>query len=178
MNELYQKAIDLGCPEGYYFLSYSYAEGYGVDRDVAMSDALIKKGVAEGSVICLSEYGIMQYNEGKREEGLALMEEALARGFFPAAWELGSKYKVHYYDYEAMIRVYRKGASLGSRDCLYALYTIYVLGERSGGQPIDREYAECFRTLFRQLNEKEPPQPIDLDKLCPPRPVKPHPSKQ
>jgi len=178
MNELYQKAIDLGCPEGYYFLSYSYAEGYGVDRDVAMSDALIKKGVAVGSVICLSEYGIMLYNEGKREEGLTLMEQALDRGFFPAALELGVNYKVHYQDYEAMIRVYRKGASLGSRDCLYCLFATYVYGEKYAGQPIDREYAECFRTLFRQINEKEPPRPIDLDKLCPPRPVKPHPSKQ
>lgn len=58
MNELYQKAIDLRCPEGYYFLSSSYAEGYSVDRNVAMSDALIKKGMAEGSIICQSEYAL------------------------------------------------------------------------------------------------------------------------
>jgi TPR repeat protein len=44
MNRLFQQTIDMGCPDGYLYLAYSYQEGWGVRASELKMRELMQKG--------------------------------------------------------------------------------------------------------------------------------------
>jgi TPR repeat protein len=179
MNALYERAIELGCPDGYYFLAQSYAKGWGKRESKRKSDALIMEGLEAGSYICMFAYGYMLNARGEKEEAKKWMHRALDGGFFGAATDLSIIYEIHDKDYPKAIEVLRQGAKLGGWDCLFYLYCIYMTGvSGSPIQPKDDAYAACLDRIRSQINLEAPPPTFDdLDTLCPPPPVVPYPGK-
>jgi TPR repeat protein len=172
MNSLYKHAINMGCPDGYYFLAISYAEGWGVERDMQKSDSLIKQGVEAGSYACMFEYAMRLARERNLEEAKQWLHRALDGGYIPAAAELRDIYIVNEENSQAALAALRQGAKLGGVEALSSLADVYLKG--LFGQAKDEKYGNCFLNLAQGINEKLPPVPIDLDSVCPPRAVAPY----
>lgn len=173
MNALYQQAIKMGCPDGYYFLALSYYNGWGVGKSKKKCDEYMRIGAEAGSLAAMYGYGRLWSDGACFEEAKIWLHRALDGGLGLAGHQLSIIYSVVDKNYEKQIEVLREGARLGDQLCLFSLWGIYSLGKK--GQPKDEAYAESFYRLYKQINEKEPPMVIeDFDKLCPPRPVVPY----
>jgi TPR repeat protein len=171
MNSYFQKVIDMGCPDGYAHLAYSYQEGWGVPRSIAKSRELIKKGLEAGSYACMAGWGMILDYDKKPEEAKVWLQRALDGGYGAAADTLCRIY-FREDDLEKEIQVLRQAARLGDYSSLIGLSMLYENGRR---QPKDLEYAACFITIARTIDTRLPPPIIDnLDELCPPRPVVPY----
>jgi TPR repeat protein len=172
MNALFEHAVKMGCPDGYYYLGESHANGWGVPKNLKKSDEYLLKGVEAGSLPAMVTYGLMLKGEGNREEAKQWLHMAMDGGFGKAADDLARIYWGEK-NYEKQIEILRQGAKLGDTMCLFTLREIYRRGEN--GQIKDEEYASCFRKLYEAIEENAPPPYIDnLDELCPPRPVIPY----
>ena len=171
MNALYEYAVKLGCPDGYYFLALSYYKGWGVQENAQTGEVYLKKAAESGSLAGMTDYGNNLYRDGHQEEGLFWLVKALDAGFADAGSELDTIYTLRK-DSEKKIRYLREGAQKGSRACLLELGNIYAQGNY--GQEKDEEYAQCFLDLLDKIDKDEAPEPIkDFDTLCPPRKVLP-----
>ena len=168
-NALYQKAIDMGCPEGYFYLAQSYENGWGVPKDQKKQETLRNKGMEAGSVFSLAACGKGLCETGEIKKGVAFMEKALEQGFSPIAYELSFTY-LSLRDHKKMIETLRKGAKLGFADCLYVLAQAYS-DNFFALQTTDEEYSNCFMKLYKEVYLTGTPKPIDLDRICPPRHV-------
>ena len=170
MNALYEYAVKLGCPDGYYFLALLHYKGWGVQENAQTGEVYLKKAAESGSLAGMTDYGNNLYDDGHQDEGKKWIVRALEGGFADAGSYLAIIYS---FEKNAEKNHYlREGAKLGSSRCLLSLSTIYAQG--NDGQEKDEEYAECFRQLRRQADNDEAPEPIkDFDTLCPPRKVLP-----
>jgi TPR repeat protein len=171
MNSYFQKVIDMGCPDAYYYLAYSYERGWGVSKNKAKSRELIKKGLEEGSYVCMAGWGMILDYDKKPEEAKVWLQRALDGGYGAAADTLSGIYFSEK-NLEKEIQVSRQAARLGNYKSLIRLSMLYEDGDR---QPKDLEYAACFEAIVDTIDTRLPPPMIDdLDELCPPRPVVPY----
>lgn len=176
MIGLFEKAIEMGCPEGYNALAEAYANGWGVEESPRKAMALVKKSAELGSLNGMVIYGEYLIEEGDRREGLELMEKALKLGNGDAGHALYMEYFSRK-DAPNMIRVLREGARLGSRVCLYIYIDMYWNG--NDGQPKDPAYADKIAAVLDSIDKEEPPKTIpNFDELVPPREVFPYKDKR
>lgn len=180
---LFERAVSMGCPDGYLFLAEAYQNGWGVKRDMNTAWRLVKEGAEKGSMAAMTAWGTNlyfqnRYEKGeeaqtKREQAKAWLEKALRQGYGNAGHELAIIYRMYEYDPKNAIRVLREGARLGNVDCLYMLAGIYRRGE--DGQPKDPAYADVADALRREIDVKEAPKPIgNFSKWLPARQVMPY----
>jgi TPR repeat protein len=171
MNRYFQKAIDMGCPDAYYYVSYSYQEGWGALQNKWKSRDLMWKGVEEGSFACMAGWGMILEFDGKTEEARVWLQRSLDGGYGPAAHPLCMIY-FQAGDVERQVQVLRQGARLGDKMSLAGLSVMYEGGEI---QPKDLEYAACFDNITAGIDSRlAPPMIDDLDERCPPRPIVPY----
>jgi TPR repeat protein len=171
MNSYFQKAIDMGCPDAYYHLAYSYQNGWGVPKDMAKVRELMKKGADADSCACMAGVGMILDHDKKPEEAKLWLQRALDGGHGAAAVHLRRIY-FREKNVKKQINVLRHGAYWGDIKSLIGLYAIYSDGY---DQPEDMEYANCFLKLAETIDENiEPPIIDNLDELCPLRPVIPY----
>ncbi len=167
----FQKAVDMGCPDGYYHWSYVTEKGWGTRTSKLESKKLMEKGVEEGSYACMAGLGMIMKAERKQEEAQVWLQRSLDGGYGLAAEPLALLYFAKG-DLEAEVRVLRQGARLGDRMSLARLRVLYKDETR---QPKDLEYAECFSKISKEINPRlAPPMIDDLDERCPPRPIVPY----
>lgn len=157
---LLNKAAEMGCSEALYSLAEYYSFGWGVAQDSTKAEALVKDAVDKGSFSATLEYAKKLDESGDDEKARVLLEKSLAQGNGDAGAELSFIYWGRK-DAENLVRVLRKGASLGSLNCLYVLRSTY----NGDGQPKDERYVRMISDLLKSIDSKEAPRPImDLDK--------------
>jgi hypothetical protein len=173
MVQMFQKAADMGCPEGLYGLTAAYSNGLGVPKDRKKALKLLKRAAEGGALNAMVEYGMIIFDEGKEQEGIAWLEKSLTLGNGDAATNLTLLYMLQG-DSEGIIRSARAGSRLGSLTALVDLAGIYLLGRY--GQEEDEEYARRLDDeLIRNIDTREPAKPIpDFDERFPPKPVLPY----
>lgn len=180
---LFERAVSMGCPDGYLFLAQAYENGWGVKRDAGTAWELVKKGAEKGSMAAMTAWGTNLYFQNRYEKGpeadarrveaKTWLEKALKQGDGNAGYELAVIYRVYEHDPDNAIRVLREGSRLGNVDCLHMLAGIYRRGE--DGQPKDPAYADVADALRREIDVKETPRPIgNFSKWLPPRQVMPY----
>lgn len=180
---LFERAIEMGCPDGFLFLAQAYENGWGVKASTGTAWRLVKEGAERGSPAAMTAWGTNLYFENryergeealaKRLEAKALLEKALKGGYGAAGRELAVIFRTYEQDPGNAIRVLREGARLGDVDCLFELAGIYRRGE--DGQPRDPAYADKIDALRRQIDVREMPKPIsDFSQWLPPKPVLPY----
>ena len=180
---LFERAVSMGCPDGYLFLAEAYQNGWGVKRDVAAAWQMVKEGAQKGSMAAMTAWGTNLYFQNRyekgpeadalRDEAKAWLEKALKQGYGTAGYELAKIFRMYEYDPANAIRVLREGARLGNVDCFYMLAGIYRRGE--DGQPKDAAYADVADALRRDIDVKEMPKPIsNFSKWLPQKQVLPY----
>lgn len=180
---LFERAIEMGCPDGYWFLAEAYQNGWGVKASMATAWRLVREGAQKGSMAAMLAWGSNLYFENrydkgedaqaKRMEAKTWLEGALERGYGAAGYELAMIYRTYEQDPQNAIRVLREGARLGNVDCLYMLAGIYRRGE--DGQPKDPAYADVADALRREIDVREAPGPIaHFSRWLPPKEVLPY----
>lgn len=172
MFQLFQKAADMGCPEGTQALATAYSQGRGVPKDQKKAKALMKLAAEQGALNAMVEHGIVLYEAGKEDEGIAWLEKSLALGNGDAATNLSMLYKQQK-NIEGAIIALRKGGKLGSVNALLSLGIIYLGGQY--GQKNDREYALQLDRFVKNIDKREQAKPIpNFDELFPPKPILPY----
>ena len=106
------------------------------------------------------------YAELEPEKEIYWLEKALNGGYGYAGYPLSLVYFYHEGNAEKGVAALRRGAALGSTDCLFSLGEIYRKGEN--GQEKDVEYAEKLYALNDSIELDFEPKPIqNFDKLVP-----------
>lgn len=171
MNRLFQQAIDMGCPDGYLYLAYSYQEGWGVRASDRKARELMQKGVEQGSYACMSGLAQILVSEDRVEEAKIWFQRALDGGYGPTA----DGYRMIFFregNLEKEVDVMRQGARIGNYVSLLDLFMLYSNGKR---QPKDIDYAQCFKKIANEIDTSlVPPMIDDFDKRCPPKPLVPY----
>lgn len=147
MNRLFQQGIDMGCPDAYLYLAYSYQKG-GAKQSDRKTPELISKGVEEGSFACMSGFTQILASEEKYDEAKIWFQRALDGGYGPAADE----YRMIYFKEEDLakeVEILRQDAHLGNYMSLVQLTGLYSKGRR---QPKDFEYAACFESIADEID--------------------------
>lgn len=176
MVQMFQKAADMGCPEGLYGLTAAYSNGWGVPKNQKKAMELLRQAAEGGALNAMVEYGMNIYDEGaernnekRKQEGIAWLEKSLALDNGDAATNLSHLYWQEE-NIEGMIRSLRQGCRLGSLTAIVGLLDIYISGRF--GQEKDREYAMRLNEL--KVDAREPAKPIpDFDERFPPKPILP-----
>lgn len=92
-----QKAVDAGCPAGYWPLALAYEHGRGVQQDKRKAVELYRKGAELGHAACQHSYGccLMTGQGAKKDvkQALALFERSAAQGYGLAYQALGHMYE-------------------------------------------------------------------------------------
>lgn len=172
MLALYEKAVDMGCPEGLTMLAEAYAEGWGVSQNTRKADKLMRQAAEKGSLMSMVNLGRNLYDEGEIAEGKSWMEKALALGCGNAGDELATIYSFEK-DSEKILYYLREGAKLGSENSIIHLFLVYNVGMY--GQNKDIAYSNMIDTVKKSFDVKASPKPIpNFDELVPPRPVLPY----
>ena len=166
---LFERAIEMGCPDGYLFLAEVHQNGWGVRADPALAWKLVRQAADKGSVSAMTEWGTNLYFENrfdndpqaqaKRREAKAWLERALKSGDGAAGVQLANIYRIYEPDPARAIWALREGAKRGNVNSLLMLAKIYRFGE--DGQPKDPEYAAVADKLRRQIDVSIPPKPIE-----------------
>ncbi|MDR2160804.1 MAG: sel1 repeat family protein [Desulfovibrio sp.] len=125
MFQLFQKAADMGCPEGTYSMATAYSKGRGVDKNQRKAKALMKWAAEQGALNAMVEHGLVLYKEGRQQEGIAWLEKSLALGNGDAADDLSTLY-TEQGDAERAITALRRGCKLGSRTAILGLCIAYT----------------------------------------------------
>ena len=181
---LFERAIEMGCPDGYLFLAEVHQNGWGVKADPALAWKLVRTAADKGSLAAMTAWGTNLYFENRfddepqartnRREAKAWLERALKGGDGAAGLQLAIIYRVYEPNPARAIWALREGARRGDVNSLVMLATIYRYGE--DGQPKDAEYAERADRLRRQIDVSIPPGPIDnFLQWLPPKRVMPLP---
>lgn len=171
MFQLFQKAAEMGCPEGTYSVASAYSRGRGVPKNQKKAKALMKLAAEQGALNAMVEHGIILYDEGKQEEGIGWLEKSLALGNGDAATNLSILYELQK-NAEALVTAVRKGCKLGSLTALSDLVMIYNGGRC--GQEMDRDYAIRLANFATGIDKREQAKPIpNFDELFPPKPILP-----
>ena len=176
---LFERAIEMGCPDGYLFLAEVHQNGWGVKENPDLAWRLVKRAAEKGSLSAMTAWGTNLYFENRfdneppartrRQEAKAWLERALKGGDGAAGLQLAIIYRVYEPNPARAIWALREGAKRGDVNSLIMLATIYRYGE--DGQPKDPEYANIVDELRRQIDVSVPPGPIDnfLQRLPPRR---------
>ena len=92
-----QKAVDAGCPAGYWPLALAYEHGRGVTKGDKKAVEFYKKGAELGHAACQHSYGCrFMTGEGVKKDvkqALALFEKSAAQGYGLAYQALGHMYE-------------------------------------------------------------------------------------
>lgn len=185
---LFEQAISMGCPDGYFYLAEAYQNGWGVHANMSTAWDFIRQGAQKGSLVCMTALGTNLYFENrfekepiaeeKRKEAKKWLEQALSRGYGAAGYELALIYRIYEHDPYNAIRTLRLAAKLGNLDAFYMLSDIYKNGQ--DGQEKDVAYASKIDALRQKINPLEFPFPIKnfdqqipLKKVLPYQPQKP-----
>lgn len=165
MNKFFQMAINMGCPEGYNQLAYSYRVGLGVDVSISRYESLLELGIENGSAGCMASLGAYKARIGDTEQAIKNLQQALDMGYGSAIVEL---YKIYQErgNVQKQLAVLRQAGKLGNRFSLFELAKIYRDGRV---QPQDDAYAQCFKSIADSINPGIAADLVDLDALCPPR---------
>lgn len=164
---LLTRAATMDVPEAFLGLADLHDFGLGVPQDDAIGDEYTHQAALRGHPVGQVEWGKhLMYVEGKTEEGLVWLREALDQDHAAAAYDLalyqlfGAERDDLYHDYM------RTGARLGSADCLVALRSDYTRGEH--GVSRDTGRAASLERMLAQLESDPTARFPDLDLLCPP----------
>lgn len=170
--QMYEKAANMGCPEGIYAIASAYSRGWGVSADQNKALELIKLAAEKGCLNAMVEYGMMRFDAGKEQEGIAWLEKSLALGNGDAATNLSLLYEQQG-KIEDLIRVVRRGSQLGSRTAFVDLMMVYDMGLY--GQDKNLEYAKKLSSYLKAMDKREAPRFIpNFDELFPPQPILPY----
>ena len=166
MNKFFLTAIDMGCPEGYNQLAYSYRVGLGVDVSLSQYEELLELGIKKDSAGCMASLGAYKRSNGDMEGAKQLLQQALDAGYGTAIVELQKIYQEQG-DVEGLLAALRQAGKLGNIHSLTELANIYREGRL---QPKDVAYAQCFERIAKSINPGVAADPVDLDSLCPSKP--------
>lgn len=78
-----------GDADAQFNLAQAYRLGQGVARDMAQAEALYAKAAAQGHVRAADNYGLILFQDGRREQALPYIEAAAGRGDPRAQYLLG-----------------------------------------------------------------------------------------
>jgi len=93
--EHFNKSVDAGNGEAMLMLSYCLSNGFGVKKDEAKSDKLTEAASKSGNRNALAVFGAAKCGEeGKKEEGMALLKESAGKGCAYAQFMLGTFYSM------------------------------------------------------------------------------------
>jgi TPR repeat protein len=166
--DFYKLGAAMQCPEGLHMLADAYDNGWGVRRNPKQAVKLVRRAAEMGSLVSM-----VACAEIEPEKEIYWLEKALDGGYGYAGYPLSLVYFIRMKDAEKGIAVLRRGAALGSSDCLFSLQEIYRNAEY--GQEKDPEYAERIYALYESIDEEYEPKPIpDFGVRLPPKPVLPY----
>ena len=78
-----------GDADAQFNLAQAYRLGHGVERDMAQAEALYAKAAAQGHVRAADNYGLILFQDGRREQALPYIQAAAGRGDPRAQYLLG-----------------------------------------------------------------------------------------
>ncbi len=81
-----------GDPDAQFNLAQAYRLGRGVEADLAQAEALYRLSAAQGHVKAADNYGLLLFQNGRREEAMPYVEGAAGRGDPRAQYLLGIAY--------------------------------------------------------------------------------------
>lgn len=134
-----QKAADAGDTQAWYVLGVVYSNGIGVELDMPKSIEYYRKGAEAGDADCQIAMGMI-YQAGERIPGGVATDPAEAAKWYGMAADQGQIEGIYHLatmnargqgiekNEKEGVRLYRKGAELGSADCILALGRCYLQG--------------------------------------------------
>ena len=134
-----QKAADAGDAQAWYVLGVVYSNGIGVELDMPKSIEYYRKGAEAGDATCQVAMG-MVYQAGERIPGGVATDPAEAAKWYGMAADQGQLEGIYHLammnarglgiekNEKEGVKLYRKGAELGSADCVLALGRCYLEG--------------------------------------------------
>lgn len=134
-----QKAADAGNAQAWYVLGVVYSNGIGVELDMPKSIEYYRKGAEVGDADCQVAMGMI-YQAGERIPGGVATDPAEAVKWYGMAADQGQLEGIYHLatmnargqgiekNEKEGVKLYRKGAELGSADCVLALGRCYLQG--------------------------------------------------
>ncbi|MEO1019978.1 MAG: tetratricopeptide repeat protein, partial [Pseudomonadota bacterium] len=132
-------------------LAYCFWSGVGRPKDLVKAEELLRESVASGNTTAVFDLGTLLVFEDACSandiEGLALLREAMDRGYRRAGYQLGLVYwgglAGQSADVEAAVENFVAAAEYNSIQAQFLLFCIYSLGMR--GLPADPSQAGNWR---------------------------------
>lgn len=117
---MYERAARQGMSEADVALGLMYGTGTGVNADREKAKSYYKSAAQAGDEIGLYNYGCMVRDDGLIKEAKSAFNEAAAKGYTPAMFNLG-KLSEQEGDRAAALKYFRIGAQAGDESCLKAV---------------------------------------------------------
>ncbi|MGU2316347.1 tetratricopeptide repeat protein [Pseudomonas aeruginosa] len=173
--DLVERALKLNAPHAFYTMGVMLQQGIGVKQDDATALSYFRRAADLGN-----RYGQQATGEAirdafikspelerSREYAIAvqMLECALSQGLAEAGDTLGWHYQEFDVDMEKSLKYFQKAASLGHKDSLFHLYSMFRNGE--DGVAKDPQRAACYDKLWYEAKAEPGRKFPDIDRLCP-----------
>ncbi|MDG3821175.1 sel1 repeat family protein [Pseudomonas aeruginosa] len=173
--DLVERALKLNAPHAFYTMGVMLQQGIGVKQDDATALSYFRRAADLGNRYGQQATGeeirdaFIKSPEPERSRGYAIavqmLECALSQGLAEAGDTLGWHYQEFDVDMEKSLKYFQKAASLGHKDSLFHLYSMFRNGE--DGVAKDSKRADCYFELRKQLIADPKKRFPDIDRLCP-----------